>query len=181
MSRLVSFVGAQLCWWGCVLLAGTPWAIAAVVGTVAWVALHVTRSSRPRHELALVVFTTALGVVVDGALIAAGAIAFPAAVALGPLPTPLWMVALWTSFATMLSSTLAPVLRSRPLSVVFGIVGGPLSYLGGSRLGPLTIVEPVLPSLVWIAAFWGLAMVVLAVVQASLTRSATTTDVASAG
>jgi hypothetical protein len=175
MSRVLTVIGAQLCWWGCVLLAGTPWALAAVVGTGLWVVLHVARSRQPRSERTLVVVTTLLGVVVDSALVAADAIAFPTAVALGPLPTPLWMIALWTGFATMLTTTLAPVLRSRPLSLVFGVVGGPLSYLGGSRLGPITIVEPLLPSLALVAAAWGLAMVVLSLVQTLIMRSTTTT------
>jgi hypothetical protein len=182
MTRLVSFVGAQLSWWACVLLAGTPWALTAVIGTGLWVAWQVARSSQPRQELTLVVLATAMGIVVDSALVFASAIAFPAAVALGPLPTPLWMVALWTSFATMLTSTLAPVLRSCLLSLAFGVVGGPLSYLGGSRLGPITIVEPVLPSLALIAVAWGLAMVVLSLVQGKLTEaSTTTTSAADAG
>lgn len=170
MSRLVSFVGAQLCWWGCVLLAGTPWALGAVVGTGLWVALHVARSLRPGHELIVVAFATALGVVVDSALVVVNAIAFPAAVALGPLPTPLWMIALWTGFATMLTSTLAPVLRSRPLCIAFGVVGGPLSYLGGSQLGPLTIFAPHAQSLALIGLAWGLAMLALAAVSATLAR-----------
>lgn len=175
MSRLVTFVGAQLCWWGCVLGAGTPYAVVAVAFTVAWVALHLARSSQRRAELRLVLLATALGVVVDSALVGVGVMHFPEAVRLGPLPTPLWMVALWTGFATMLLSTLRPVVSSWPAAFLFGLVGGPVSYLGGARLGPLAISPPVPTSLVVIGVAWGIAMLLLAAAVRRLTTTTTTT------
>lgn len=164
MSRVVTFVGAQACWWGCVLGAGTPYAVAAVAFTGVWIALHVARARRRRDEIVLVVVATALGVVVDSALVGGSAMRFPDAVALGPLPTPLWMIALWSGFATMLLSTLRPIVTSMPRALLFGFLGGPLSYLGGSRLGPLEIPAPVPQGLVVIGLAWAMAMAVLSVV-----------------
>lgn len=171
MSRFVTFVGAQLCWWGCVLGAGTPFAVVAVIFTVLWIGLHLARATQRRVELRLVLLATALGIVVDSALVTVDAMQFPPAVALGPLPTPLWMVALWSGFSTMLLSTLRPVVRSLPAAFVFGLIGGPLSYLGGARLGPLVITAPVPRSLVVIALAWGVAMLLLAAAVRRLTAS----------
>jgi hypothetical protein len=100
---------------------------------------------------------------------------FPAAVALGPLPTPLWMVALWSGFATMLLSTLRPVVSSLPAAFLFGLVGGPVSYLGGARLGPLVIDAPMWRSLLVIGLAWGLAMLVLALAVRLAVRRLTAT------
>jgi len=172
MSRVVSFVGAQICWWACVLLAGTAFGVVGVVMTVVWVALHVLRSPRPRVDLGLAVAATVLGVVVDSGLVAVDAIAFPASVRLGPLPTPLWMVALWTGFSTMLDATLRPVVMVWWRSALFGLVGGPLSYLGGARIGPITIgpASEQGPALVAIGVAWALAMVALSVLHGHFTR-----------
>jgi hypothetical protein len=176
MSRLVSFIGAQLCWWGCVLGAGTSFAVVAVALTVLWVGLHLARAPQRRVELRLVLLATALGVVVDSALVGLDAMHFPEAVRLGPLPTPLWMVALWTGFSTMLLSTLRPVVSSLPAACVFGAVGGPLSYLGGARLGPLVIGAPLPTSLGLIGLAWAIAMLVLALAVRQLTSSSATTS-----
>ncbi len=172
MTRFVSFVGAQLCWWACVLLADTAGAVVGVIVTVVWVALHVLRSPRPRVDLGLAIAATLLGIVVDSALVAVDAIAFPASVRLGPLPTPLWMVALWTGFSTMLDATLRPVVTVWWRAVLFGLVGGPLSYLGGARLGPITIgpASDTGPALVAVGVAWALAMMALSVLHRRLTR-----------
>jgi hypothetical protein len=179
MSRLVTLLGAQVCWWGCVLGAGTPYAVVAVVFTMVWIGLHLARSPQRGVELRLVLLATALGVVVDSALVGAARVGvdvmhFPEAVRLGPLPTPLWMVALWSGFATMLLSTLRPVVSSLPAACVFGLVGGPVSYLGGARLGPLVIDAPMSRSVVIIGVAWGLAMLVLALAVRRLTSSSMT-------
>lgn len=171
MSRIVTLVGAQLCWWGCVLGAGTPYAVIAVVFTAMWTGLHLARTTSRGAELRLVALATVLGIVVDSALVGIDVMHFPDAVRLGPLPTPLWMVALWSGFATMLLSTLRPVVSSWPAAVAFGFVGGPLSYLGGARLGPLVIAAPLPRSIVYIGVAWGLAMLVLALAVRRFTSS----------
>jgi hypothetical protein len=82
------------------------------------------------------------------------------------------MVALWTGFSTMLDATLRPVVTVWWRAVLFGLVGGPLSYLGGARLGPITIgpASDTGPALVAVGVAWALAMMALSALHRRLTR-----------
>jgi hypothetical protein len=78
---------------------------------------------------------------------------------------PYWMLSLWIAFATTLNHSLR-WLMSRPAAAgLAGLIGGPLAYLAGAKLGALTLVTPAttLPiiALLWTAAMRVLSMIVL--------------------
>lgn len=52
---------------------------------------------------------------------------------------PLWLMALWLSFATTIRHSLGWLTGRPVLQVLLGLVGGPLAYLGGESLGALTV------------------------------------------
>ena len=84
------------------------------------------------------------------------------------LPPP-WMVALWANFATTLNLSLAG-LQSRPwLTALLGLVGGPLAYWGGAKLGAMTFVAP-LPALIALALGWAVLTPLLLALAATLAR-----------
>ena len=175
-ARVLSFGAYQATWWACVLGAGSSWALAGVAGTALFALAHVATTHAFQRELALVLAATALGVLVDSVLVLTGAVVFPGAVSLGPLLTPLWMVALWTGFGATLSATLAWVLTSSMRAMVFGALAGPFAYLGGTRLGPMVIPDPVAPHLVLVAGAWAGAMVALAAVYRTVGQAGPVED-----
>jgi hypothetical protein len=173
VKTAVSLVAQQACWFCCVLGAGSDVAIVGVVGTVAFVgAFVVAAKARWREVLVLVLASTATGVVVDSVLVVGGAIAFPPSVQLGPLPTPLWMVALWTGFATTLWGPLRGLLLRWPRALLAGALLGPLAYVGGSRLGPLVIRAPFVENVALIAVAWASALLALSMLVRAQERSA---------
>ena len=71
---------------------------------------------------------------------------------------PPWIAALWMGFATTLCHSLG-WLRGRFIgSLLFGMIGGPLAYYAGMRLGALDFGLSTLPTLSAIAIEWGVAM-----------------------
>jgi hypothetical protein len=70
-----------------------------------------------------------------------------------PALAPLWVVALWAQFATLLRNPLR-WLRDRPLlAALLGLAGGPLAWASGARLGAVQLVQPA-PALLLQAAGW---------------------------
>jgi hypothetical protein len=47
-------------------------------------------------------------------------------------------------------------------ATAFGVIGGPIAFLAGERLGAVTLAQPLLPALLRLAVAWGLALYVCA-------------------
>jgi Protein of unknown function (DUF2878) len=137
---IANFVAFQLAWFACVVAAarGQQWlgvaAVLVVAAVFAWLA------PRPARALQLFALVTLIGAVWDSAVSATGWMTYAGASAAGWL-APAWIVAMWTLFATLLNVCLR-WLRARPaLSALFGLVGGPLAYYGGARLGAVSFAN----------------------------------------
>ncbi len=150
MANLVLF---QAGWLACVLGAarGYPWA--GTVAVAAIVVAHLSWSSRPGAEVRLLAVCGLAGILFDGLLLASGWVTFPNGWWLPGL-APYWMLAMWLLFGTTLNLSIA-WLRDRPaLAATFGAIGGPLAYLGGEKLGGISLTAPFL-ALIALAVGWG--------------------------
>jgi hypothetical protein len=159
MPLFANFLVFQIGWFACVLggAHGLPW-----VGTgiaLAIVAWHLTRAVRPKQELRLVLSAAAIGALFDSMLVALGWLAYPSGTLIAGT-APHWIVALWMLFATTLNLSLAWLRRRLFIAVLFGAVGGPLAYLGGAKLGAMSILAPT-PALIALAVGWALLTPVL--------------------
>ena len=149
-----NFAVFEAAWFACILgvAHGQPlWGTAPIVAAVAW---HVAISARPAAELALVGVLCAIGLVAESAMVALGHVAYPCGQPIAWL-APYWLVALWGEFAIALNVTLRWLKRRPLLAAALGAVFGPLSFLGGVRLGAARFIdEPA--ALVALAAMWAL-------------------------
>jgi hypothetical protein len=131
---LVNFGLAEIGWFAAVAgaAAGRPWLGPLVATGVVVVHLVVARGRV--GEWLLLGVSGIVGLGLDGLLKVTGVVAYAADLAPAPWLAPVWIVALWLLFATMLNESLA-WLQGRPaLAAVLGAVFGPLSYLAGARL-----------------------------------------------
>lgn len=143
-AKVVNFVLFQAVWAACVLGAaeGMPWAGVLVALIALPLYLACLPATERRRELSLIALAGTVGLVLDSALLALGAIDFPEA-ALGFPPThplarwlaPPWIVVLWCAVGSMLRSSLAWLGRDLRLAVALAALSGPLSFLSGERLG----------------------------------------------
>lgn len=68
---------------------------------------------------------------------------------------------LWAGFATILYGVLKIFSRNPAFSILFGLIGGPLAYYFGGRLGALEVNGPALIGYAGVALAWGVAMPLL--------------------
>jgi len=154
--QLANFVLFEAAWFACILgvAHGRPlWGTAAVVAVIAW---HLAISARPAIELALVASLCVIGLAAESLVVAQGHVAYPAGQPVAWL-APYWMVALWGEFAIALNVTLRWLKRRPLLAMVLGAVFGPLSFLGGVRLGGARFVDET-PALITLAVMWAVLM-----------------------
>ena len=52
---------------------------------------------------------------------------------------PIWIIGLWISFALTINHSLAWLQNKPALQIFFGLIGGPLAYLAGEKLGAITL------------------------------------------
>ncbi len=156
---IANIVLVQAGWLACVLGAahGLPWfGTLAMLAILAW---HLSRAPRRLVELRLVAATVALGIVLDGTLLASGAVQFPNGQWFTQL-TPHWMMALWAEFAMSLNVSLRWLRHRAWLAAALGAVAGPMSFLAGMRLGAVQIVHPTV-ALAMLALGWAVLMPLL--------------------
>ena len=155
-QRLLNFIAFEAAWFACILAVahGHPiWGTTAIAATVAW---HVAVSERPASELALVGAMCAVGIVAETIMVNLGFVGYPYGQPVTWLP-PYWMVALWGEFAIALNVSLRWLKRRPLLAMALGAIFGPLSFLGGVRLGAARFAtEPV--ALLALAIQWAALM-----------------------
>jgi Protein of unknown function (DUF2878) len=138
---IVNFVLFQLAWFACVITAarGSSWLGVLAVLLVA--AVHVVHSPRPKAALRLLLIVTGLGVVWDSSVLFTGWIRYVDGWSLVWL-APAWIIAMWTLFGTLLNVSLRWLRGRWLLAAGFGLIGGPLAYYGGVKLGAVTLMQP---------------------------------------
>lgn len=160
MTKLLNAILYQLGWFACVgaaaLGAGQWGAVVAVTLT----ALHVGLSLDRRSELLLIATAGLLGLMLETAQLGLGVLNFKGHPADAALP-PLWILALWLQFATLLRYGLSWLSGRFGLAAALGLLGGPLAFLGGERLGAATLGEPRIQSLLILGAVWAFTLPVL--------------------
>lgn len=161
IRQLFNFTAFQAGWFACVLsaAAGRPWIGFLVVLAVVVIHLGLTRWAG--GELRLILSAMILGLFVDTLLLASGwvsypPISYPAGLGLENL-APYWIISMWALFATTINFSLGWLRGRLMLAVILGAAGGPLSYVAGTKLGAMQLLEPV-SAVMALAGAWGLAM-----------------------
>jgi hypothetical protein len=134
-----------------------PW-VGVLVATVV-VCLHLYLAERPGQEVRLIVLAVFMGLVFDSLLVQSGWLQYAG----GSLLTgtaPYWILMMWALFATTLNVSMSWLKNMLGVSIVLGIIAGPLSYMGGARLGGLEFVD-FYKGIVALMFVWALAMPLL--------------------
>jgi hypothetical protein len=145
---LLNFALFQLVWFAAVkgAASGAMWlGPAAVVGFLALHLALVPAGAERGRELGYVLAVGLVGSLADSILHVLGATAYPTSHEAWPfLVVPPWIVSLWLAFAMLPRFSLAWLAGRPALGFLLGALGGPLSYLAGTRLGAVGVGESAL-------------------------------------
>lgn len=166
---ILNFAALQAGWFACVMGAAAELRFAGLVFVAAHLFAHFVFSPDRVRDVLVFVSAGVLGMIADSTLMRFGSIAFESGV-IGDIVVPLWMIALWINFATSLNLTLEFLHGRYILAILFGSVGGAAAYIGGVRLGALSM-----PSGMWqggaaVAVEWAVVMPLLVWVASRLDR-----------
>lgn len=142
---LIAIIGAAHgLWW-----AG-PAALSVFAG---W---HFSVSRQRRADLALLLSAALIGFAIDSILIRNGLLSYAAAQP-SPMFAPVWIVALWMSFALTLNHSLGYLKSHLWAATLLGGLGAPLAYLAAARTwGAVRFEAPEADVLACLAIIWAI-------------------------
>ena len=156
MFMLVNFATFEIAWLSSVIGGAQqmPW-LGPVAVCIA-LAIHLSAARKPFDEVILVLSCALIGAGFDSMLVAVGWVTYPSGLFSDYL-APYWIITMWMLFATTLNVSMR-WLRGKPLlAALFGVFGGPATYLAGEKLGGIVLVNPLAASLA-LAVGWAAMM-----------------------
>jgi hypothetical protein len=160
MSLLINFGLYQIGWFAIVFGSANnrPW-LAMGLGLAA-IGVHLLLAHGWLRHLSLVLASGAIGLTLDSLQLWLGVFRFPSGVIV-PWLAPPWEVVLWMQFATILPFCLRWLSGRYFLGSVLGLLGGPLAFYAGERLGAVSFLSPQLPHYFVLGIVWALAFPLL--------------------
>ena len=157
LKVLLNIVGFQVAWIATAYGASSG---APIVGTLTCAATIVLALAVAENRKDLIVMIVALGLyglAAESLLVIGGLVNYGTA-GITPGVAPVWIVALWMAFATLIRPTFS-WLHGRPiLASALGAVAGPVAYFAAMRLNALNLPDPMWTGLLAIAVVWSIAM-----------------------
>lgn len=158
MKNWINMVFYQATWIASVAGAGQRRWWPGLLVLLAFAVWQLSVSQWRRADFILVVSLSIIGFGIDSLFLQRGLMQFSAPDS-WPEVAPVWLIALWTSFALALNHSLA-FLQERPLlAALLGCVGAPLAYwAAGSAWHALTFGSRPIWSVALIAIIWAVLM-----------------------
>lgn len=140
MPLIPNFVIFQIGWFASVIGAAHQLPLLGPLAVLIAIVLHLRFAQRPLPEFALIIACGVIGAFYDSILVAFSWVTYPSGM-FHELLAPYWIIGMWMLFATTLNVSLGWLRNRLWLAAVLGFCAGPLSYVGGQKLGGITFVD----------------------------------------
>jgi hypothetical protein len=152
-TKLLNATFYEVGWLCCVLGASWGYPVTGGLLALALVGIHLWLASSRQSEILLILSSCLLGVIVDSSQQALGLFTFKTDSS-WPLWLPLWVFVIWAQFATLFHYALYWLKGRYLVAALFGLIGGPLAYWGGIRLGAASFGENPTVTIIVLALVW---------------------------
>ena len=164
-----NYIGLQVGWLACVWGAANDMFWFGPLLVSLHLGIHLFWSDSRRREVIFISVVTLFGLMVDSLQKVTGLVEYNADFPTLPWLAPIWIIAMWSLFATSLNTSLKWLNRSYALAALLGIIFGPLNYRAGVALGAASF-----PLQDWItfgslAVIWGITLPLLIWINRKLT------------
>jgi hypothetical protein len=160
MSKLLNFLLYQLGWFCCVLGAAWGFPRSGAFAALLFLLIHLLLADSRSAELRLILVSCLLGILVDSLQQSFGVLTFKTDPG-WTLWLPLWVFVIWAQFASLLRFSLNWLSGHYLLGAGLGLIGGPLAYWGGVRIGAAEFGGNLLLSISSLALVWALMIPLL--------------------
>jgi hypothetical protein len=120
------------------------------------IVLHLLRVEGPLLEVKLLAAVVVIGAIWETTVVYLGLMAYPHDTLFHGI-APLWILALWASFAAQFNTTYRWLKQRVAAGALLGAIAGPLSFRAGAALGAVRFVKP-WPTTVTLAAGWAVIL-----------------------
>lgn len=151
----LNFIGFQIGWFACVLMAAQGQPEIGIAIALIIVAFHLFVIQARLNTLALLFSVTLLGSAWDSVLTSQQILVFSSGL-ISPYLAPSWIIMMWLLFATTLNVSLRWLYGRTWLAMLLGAVAGPLAYQAGAALGAVVIPDPLVGNIVLAIGWAGL-------------------------
>jgi len=157
---LLNFIGFKLVWASAVIGAANNILWPCYVITLLFALWQLSPKNRHPNDFQIVAFALLIGFTLDSTWQVLDLIRYANGSILAPF-APLWIMCLWLAFALTFNHALA-WLRGRKIALsLFALIGAPLSYMFGSRIGAMEyLASPWLVSAVF-GISWAITLNIL--------------------
>ena len=169
MNLWINAVCYQATWLAAIGGAARGWWWLGPLMALLFAAWQLRVSLRQRADVRLLGCAMVIGFAVDSMFAQAGLIGYGAAYP-WPQLAPLWIVALWASFALTLNHSLAYLQTHLLLAALLGAIGAPLAYSAAARWGALTLIAPTVSTLCALGLAWAVLTPALSLLAQRLHR-----------
>lgn len=159
----------KLGWVACVYFAAVGQTTLSLLAVAVVVALHLARTSVPAKEALFLACAGLVGLVWESVVVSTGLLQYTGQ-ANGSWLAPTWIVAMWVLFATTINHGFSWIKRHWAIGAVFGLVGGPMAFYGGSMMNAVAFTQT-LPALLLLGAGWAVLLPLLCLISDTLTDS----------
>jgi hypothetical protein len=150
----------QCVWFACVIGSAYQLLWPAALSCLALMVWQLHPIRRHTNDFKLLALSVLLALVVDTTWIQIGFMQFTDQRLIAAI-SPLWIILLWMGFALTINHSLAWLSLHPLLPVAMGLIGGPLSYYAGLRIGAVEYLRDPLLISACLALAWGLSMVIM--------------------
>lgn len=152
-TKILNFSLYQVGWFCCVLGGAWGYPVAGGLLALTLVGVHLWLTRSRKSEALLMLSACVLGVIIDTGQQAIGLFTFKTD-PVWPLWLPLWVFVIWAQFATLFHYALYWMKGRYLLASLFGMIGGPLAYSAGIRMGAASFGDSPLLSIIVLALVW---------------------------
>lgn len=169
-NSLQNLVLFKLGWLACVMLAASGQPALAMLSVAAVVSIHLFRTAAPGKEAVFLLTAVLVGFAWESLMVATGVMRYPATP--DAWLAPVWIVSMWALFATTINHGFHWLKRHWLLGAAMGLIGGPLAFLGGVKLGAAefgsTFLSLTVIGLGWAALLPLLSLIADTIIDSSL-------------
>ena len=157
MQKLQNAIFFQITWFACVFGSAHNLVWPGLACCVAFTFWQLNPKRYDNTDIKLVIYACVIGLIIDTTWVQLGFIAYKQHWPYSAI-APIWIIALWVAFALSINHSLKWLHRHPILPSLMGLLGAPLSYFAGQRIGAISFTGQPILTLCCLALTWAIAV-----------------------